>query len=261
MPNKDPKTKYFNPRTRKLEQRCGYCPKRYALNRGTRVIKAHLNACHQITDKSRRTTTNKKRQLSLEESLSTIAKYLHLRRCLNGLGETIQGDPLEVIFVRMITSNSLLLRLVESLEFRDFVYYLNKDADTFLPAGHSTIQEWILRQRDSQKNHQKQRLHNARSIIYLCVDAGQSLSNKPLLVITAHYVAEDKQLEKILLAVKEIKGKHTGENMSKIVIEVIDDQGIALKLGYFQMDNARSNDTMLHALSAGKCLTSSCSPY
>jgi hypothetical protein len=161
----------------------------------------------------------------------------------------------------MITSNSLPLRLVESLEFRDFVYYLNKDADTFLPAGHSTIQEWILRQRDSQKNHQKQRLHNARSIIHLCVDVGQSLSNKPLLVITAHYVAKDKQLEKILLAVKEIKGKHTGENMSKIVMEVIDDWGIASKLGYFQMDNAGSNDTMLYALSAGKCLTSSYSPY
>ena len=85
--------------------------------------------------------------------------------------------------------------------------------------------------------------------------------NKPLLVITAHYVAEDKQLEKILLAVKEIKGKHTSENMSKIVIEVINDQGIVLKLGYFQIDNARSNDTMLYALSAGKCLISSYSPY
>jgi hypothetical protein len=40
-------------------------------------------------------------------------------------------------------------------------------------------------------------------------------------MITAHYVAKDKQLKKILLAVKEIKGKHTGENMSKIVIELL----------------------------------------
>jgi hypothetical protein len=41
-------------------------------------------------------------------------------------------------------------------------------------------------------------------------------------VITAYYVAKDKQLKKILLAVKEIKGKNNGENMSKIVMEVID---------------------------------------
>jgi hypothetical protein len=41
----------------------------------------------------------------------------------------------------MIIANSLLLCLVESPEFRDFIYYLNKDANTFLPGGHVTIQD------------------------------------------------------------------------------------------------------------------------
>jgi hypothetical protein len=61
MADKDPETKYFNSRTRKLKWRCGYCPKRYALNGGTRIIKLHLSSCHQIIDRSRRVLTNKKR--------------------------------------------------------------------------------------------------------------------------------------------------------------------------------------------------------
>jgi hypothetical protein len=159
----------------------------------------------------------------MEESLITTEERPHLRRCLNGPRQNIQGDPLEVIFVRMIISNSLLLCLVESPEFRDFIYYLNKEADTFLPGSHGTIQDWIIRQRDAQKEHQKQRLYNARGIIYLAIDAGKSPSNKPLLVITAHYIGEDNQLEKILLALKVIQGKHTGENIAKIVMETIED--------------------------------------
>jgi hypothetical protein len=74
-----------------------------------------------------------------------------------------------------------------------------------------------------------------------------------LIVIFAYYIREDGQLEKALLAVKEIQGKHTSENIAKYVTDAIDYYGIASKLGYFQMDNAGNNDTLLHTVSAGMC--------
>jgi hypothetical protein len=47
------------------------------------------------------------------------------------------------------------------------------------------------------------------------------------------------------LALCQVKGDHSGENIAKYVMEVIQEWGIASKLGYIQMDNASNNDTMM----------------
>ena len=44
--------------------------------------------------------------------------------------------------------------------------------------------------------------------------------------------------------------------MSKYTMEVIQEWGIASKLGYMQMDNAPNNDTMMKHVSIGKILPS-----
>ena len=253
MPNEDPETTYWHYRTRKPEWRCRYCNKHYALNGGTRIIKAHLKGSHSITDQSPREVTTKKRQLSLEDAMAAAQEHPRIRRKLRDHGDSIKGDPLEVLFIRLLATGNLPLRLVELGEFRDFLFYLNKDVDAFLPASHTTIQEWIIRQKDSQKERIIQKLHNARSIIHLSVDAGQSPNNHALLAIVAHYISEEGLLETSVLAVKEIDGAHNGPNMAGYVIEAIREYGIASKLGYFMGDNASSNDTLLGALSTGTC--------
>jgi hypothetical protein len=40
-----------------------------------------------------------------------------------------------------------------------------------------------------------------------------------------------------------------GENQAQIIMQVINDYGIASKVGYFVMDNADNNDTMTVSLS------------
>ena len=131
-----------------------------------------------------------------------------------------------MLFVRLIASAHLPLRLVESVEFRDFLLYLNKDVETWLPSSHATIQEWIRRQYTEQKECIKQRLHSATSLMHTALDPGTSPNGKPLITICAHYIAEDGQLEKSTLAIKEMLGGHDG---------LISEFGIASKLGYFQM--------------------------
>jgi hypothetical protein len=156
-----------------------------------------------------------------------------------------------VLFVRLIASAHLPLRLVESVEFRDFLFYLNKDVETWLPSSHATIQGWIRRQYTEQKERIKQRLHSAISLIHIALDPGTSPNGKPLITICAHYIAEDGQLEKSTLAIKEVLGGHNGPTYAAYVIDLINEFGIASKLGYFQMDNAPNNDTLLHAVAAG----------
>src|SRR3981081_516589 len=98
----------------------------------------------------------------------------------------------------------------------------------------------------------RQRLHSTLSVIHIAVDVRLTDNNKPVIGLIAQYIGEDRTLEKLLLALKEIIGRHTDDNMARYVIEAIDNYRIASKLGFFQMDNATNNDTFLGALSTSK---------
>jgi hypothetical protein len=67
--------------------------------------------------------------------------------------------------------------------------------------------------------------------------------------VVAHYISEDNILESSTLAMVELQGKHKGENIAPSVVRIIEEWGLLSKLGFFQMDNARNNDTMLRAVS------------
>ncbi|KFY82448.1 hypothetical protein V500_10539 [Pseudogymnoascus sp. VKM F-4518 (FW-2643)] len=68
--------------------------------------------------------------------------------------------------------------------------------------------------------------------------------------IIGHYVADNRDLRESVLAFCPLHGQHTGENQSQVIIEVIKEYGIASKVGYFMMDNAENNKTMIRALSS-----------
>ncbi|KAJ6439010.1 hypothetical protein O9K51_08414 [Purpureocillium lavendulum] len=110
---------------------------------------------------------------------------------------------------------------------RSLLAYLNSDVDTWLPNTHETIRKWIIRQYEAQKEKVKQR-------------------------IVAHYVTEDGSLEHHILALKDIDSEHEGSHLAAATLEVIDEWGFASKLGYFVMDNAGNNDTMMRSLSLGR---------
>jgi hypothetical protein len=50
-----------------------------------------------------------------------------------------------------------------------------------------------------------------------------SPNNKPILGIIAYYISDSGVLKQVVLAMKEIKGNHKGENITLVVIGVIKD--------------------------------------
>ena len=47
---------------------------------------------------------------------------------------------------------------------------------------------------------------------------------------------------------KRVQGAHSGENIAEAVLQVINEYGIAAKIGYLQADNAGNNDTCTRAI-------------
>jgi hypothetical protein len=117
---------------------------------------------------------------------------------------------MEVLYVKFIAVCNLPLRLVECKEFRKFLVYLNKVINAWLPNSHQTIREWVIRQRDSLKAQSKSRLHSSRTLIHISCDIWTSPNSLAILGVIAHYIAEDGELERSLLAMKDIIGSTRG---------------------------------------------------
>jgi hypothetical protein len=66
--------------------------------------------------------------------------------------------------------------------------------------------------------------------------------------VTAHWVSEDFKMKSLLLAMKEMKGCHSGEEQAMTVLKILADFGISSKLHCITVDNASSNDTLINIL-------------
>ena len=65
----------------------------------------------------------------------------------------------------------------------------------------------------------------------------------------AHYIdLASRQLRKALLALRELEGSHSGEAISETFLQVVDSYGVRDKIGYFTLDNAYNNDTMMRTV-------------
>lgn len=249
MPHEDPEHRYFGKKGSE-EWRCRYCSKAYSCNGGTRVIKDHLVDIHNIEDSSARATVSLKRQLTIEKTLSNGKPTK--RRRLSPSGDTLNPDVLEALFIRLLSTADLPLQLVQHPDFRDFLYYLNSDIDSWLITSHTTAKTWLLRQYEMQKARIKGMIQNARTRIHLTLDCWTSPNHLPILGVIAHYISSEKKLEKSVLALRQIDGAHTGENLAGLVYRVVQEFDFASNLGYFQADNATNNDTTAGELSSSK---------
>ncbi|CEJ82383.1 Putative Transposase-like protein [[Torrubiella] hemipterigena] len=256
MPDEDVETRYYNQRTRKEEWRCKYCDKAYSCSGRTAAPAKHLTDSHPtghgLSKGSPRVAKVSNIRTILEQARLTAEENPRKRRRLNNqYGDSMDPNQLEVLYVRFITSCSLPFRLVECPEFRALLNYLNADIDTWLPDKHETIRKWIMRQYEVQKEKIKQRIRSAKSRIHISCDLWTSPNSLAILGMVAHYITEDGQLEHHILALKDIDGEHSGSHLATAVLEVIEERGFASKLGYFVMDNAGNNDTMMESLSLG----------
>ncbi|KAH7471723.1 hypothetical protein FOMA001_g13235 [Fusarium oxysporum f. sp. matthiolae] len=256
MPDEEIETGYYNERTGKEEWRYKHCDRAYACSGGTAAPVKHLMDPppdgHGLPRGAPRTTKVTTIRTILERARAVAEGNPHKRRRLNDQpGDSINPDQLEVLYVRFITACSLPFRLVECPEFRALLAYINKDVDTWLPDTHETIRKWIMRQYEDQKEKVKQRMQSAKSRIHISCDLWTSPNSLAILGIVAHYVTEDGQLEHHVLALKDIDSEHDGSHLAVAVLNVVDEWGFASKLGYFVMDNAGNNDTMMRSLSLG----------
>jgi hypothetical protein len=67
--------------------------------------------------------------------------------------------------------------------------------------------------------------------------------------MVAYFYSPSYSIESILIGFRELRGPHSGENITEVVNKVLQDFSITPgKLGYFIPDNTTNNDTCITAL-------------
>jgi hypothetical protein len=67
-----------------------------------------------------------------------------------------------------------------------------------------------------------------------------------------HFMSARYTINSILLAFRELKGSHTGENIIKVLQQVLSEFSISkITIGTFILDNATNNDTCINILGQG----------
>jgi hypothetical protein len=154
------------------------------------------------------------------------------------------------LYINFQISCNQPFNLIHAASFRNLIQYINPEADHLLPESLSTAKALIIDQFTVEKEAMQQQLQASRSCIYLSLDSWTSGNHLPILGVIGHTIV-DGQLQEYVLALQEIQGRYTGENLASIVLDILQDYSITYKLGYIQIDNTTNNDTLIAALSSG----------
>jgi hypothetical protein len=147
----------------------------------------------------------------------------------------------------MVADQNLSFEFPTSEVFQAYTHFLRLDAAKHLPSSSTTIRSWLVESYQAQKETMLEILHAAPGLVHITADGWTAPNDIPLLGVVGHFVNENGWVDHIILGLREIEGLHTGENLCSVLIQILAEYKIWTKVGYFVMDNAANNDTMLGA--------------
>ncbi len=229
----------------------------YLRNGGTGTAAKHLKNKHRINKPS--TTVEED---ELVDSSQQVASELDSRpdsiiRAFQNTGdqlsrkrqrilklEEVDTKHLIELFQNYIVDCSLSFRHCERSSFRSFISYINPFAEQLLPRSHATLSTNLIEKYNWTKGKIRAFLQTTISRIHIscdnwtCENAG-----KAYMGITARFVNKSGR-QQLVLAIKELLGSHSGENMAEIFLKVAQDFDVVPLIGFCNADNASPNDIM-----------------
>jgi hypothetical protein len=159
----------------------------------------------------------------------------------------IQEAEFKEACVRLITVRNLPHSLLDWAEFWAVILSVNYMAKETLKIARKDVPQLIKSTYILHQEQLIQKLQKSLSWIHFSIDMWTAPQKTGFQAIVVHWAdADTRHVECALLSLKEFKGSHSGEEQARVFIEVIKEAGLQGKLGCFTMDNATSNDKMLH---------------
>lgn len=196
----------------------------------------HLESKHQIDRKTGEFKPTKKDPLQPSIiDFNNISTLVFKRRF----------DEFKELLIRWIVYCHIAFFQVENVYFRELLIYVFPGLTTLLPKARLVIRRWIKDAFDAGKERLHLDMEGARSDISISFDLWTSPNYRAILGCVAHFIDKKGKRRTAVLALREVVGEHSGENMADVLLHIFHDYKISGRIGYFMADNASSNDTCI----------------
>lgn len=239
---------------------CAYCHQHKIIDRGrcgkynvtlsTSAAGSHL----ERNVKGHRYTPDGRSKASLEPGQRTLAGIIRdgtevSQAIGNALGNfNVQQFRLSAIY--WLVDNNHPLREFETPAFQAMIRFSNPEAANALWKNHTSVALYIMRLYNHLQPQITADLSTALSKIHLSFDGWTVKGGKKgFCGIVAHYVADSGLIKDLPIALPQLSGAHTGDQIAKTIQEILLSFGVSGdRVGYFVLDNAANNNTAVEAL-------------
>jgi hypothetical protein len=230
---------------------CKHCDQYKTTN--LKRAREHLRTKHRIYVKEEQSDNLKRQKGTIEDIVGKqiqrqegrdIEQEKHLLNAIN-------KPAFQEAMARLITVCSLPHSLIERGEFHAVILSLNHMAKDVLIQSRHSIPKLIKNTFDLHQEALCKKLHQSLSQIHFSIDMWTASDAKTAYqAIVTHFVDSDtNESATALISMREFKAGHGGEDQAKVFLEVMDQYELRGRIGFFTMDNADSNDSMLRYLS------------
>jgi hypothetical protein len=152
--------------------------------------------------------------------------------------------------VGWLVDNNHPLSKFEKPAFRDMLAATSLQAEAALWESHKSVQQYVMRLYDFLLPRVVWGLSNALSKIHISFDGWTTKGGKRgYLGIVAHYVNHNGELVDLPIALPQLMGAHSGNNMATVVQNTLQKFGVSTHtIGYFVLNNASNNDSAVTAI-------------
>jgi hypothetical protein len=152
--------------------------------------------------------------------------------------------------VQWLVDNNHPLRELETTAFRTMIEHANPEAERALWKNHESVRSFVMKLYDFIKPRVIQLLAGAISMIHISFNGWTTKGGKRgFLGVVAHFADAYGKLRDPPIALPQLTGAHTGENIAEVIASILRAFDIpASKVGYFVIDNATNNDSAVAAL-------------
>jgi len=209
--------------------KCLYCPKKYQ-GPSTSAILRHLRSDHP-TKCADLTSTKAKPARSM-------AGFFDKRK----IKMPFDADVFMGLLLKWIVKTDQPFSSLENEHFKTLMEYLKNDI-TFL--SRRTRMKRLDELYEDRKGALKEKLNSFNSKYSITCDVWTSKNQLSFFGFTIHYIDDKWEMQEGLIAFKHLNEQHDGLNLSKAMMEVLEDLGIADRLLGVTADNASNNSTMM----------------
>jgi len=202
--------------------------------KGNTTALDHLESKHQIDRKTGEFNPRKKgsSQPSIID-FNNISTLVFKRRF----------DEFKELLIRWIVYCHIAFFQIENAYFRELLFYIFPGLTKLLPKARLVIRRWIKEAFDARKERLRLDMEEAHSNVSISFDLWTSPNYLAILGCVAHFIDKKGKRRTAVLALRELAGEHSGENMADALLHIFNDYKISGRIGYFMADNASSNDT------------------